>query len=429
MPQSAVVLLTRLLPPRRPPGCLGRDALVARIAGALDGRLVAILAGAGYGKTTALTQALDRARHPWVWCSCDERLDAPLLLDHLVGGLSERMPGFGASLQLTGPPSAQVAALANEIVATLPEDLVIALDDVHALPEPAQEALAQLVHDLPPQIHFAVAGRRPLPFPLGRLRTVGAWEFGERDLAFDVQEATKLLRATAPELSTEQVRTIVERTEGWVAGLILAAQAAQEGVLEPGAGEGDHLFDYMAEEVFEAQDADLQRFLLDTAVLERFTTDLAAATSGRPDAAEVCRGLVQRHLFTIRLDAEGRWYRYHHLFQAFLRRRLAERGDAGVREQHRRAADAWMAAGEPGEAVGHYIAAADFTAAAAALDPIAEGMVNTPRASTLARWFSAIPDKGDSTTFVGASLRLVIVTVRAFSNVPPWPSSVCTRTE
>ena len=393
MPESLHnVLLTRLLPPRQPPGLIAREELAERMARALEGRLVAVIAGAGYGKTTALARALERGPYPFVWCSCDDRLDPSLLLDHLLTGLAGPIPGFGAGVRLSGPPGAQLGALANEIAATVADDVVLVLDDTHALPVASQDILSQLVRDLPPQVHFAFASRTPLPFPLGRLRTSGVHEFGERDLALRSGEAADLLATATPGLSELQVREIVERSEGWAAGLILAAQAAEAGAA-PSRGIGeDEVFDYMAEEVFEAQSPDLQRFLLDTALFDRFTPELAGEGTGRPDAAEVCRSLVRHHLFTVRLDSEGRWFRYHHLLRAFLLRRCGEEGDESLRGRHRRAAAAWMAVGGPAEAIGHLIVARDFTSAAEVLEPIVEQMINSPQAGAVAEWLDAMPE-------------------------------------
>jgi DNA-binding SARP family transcriptional activator len=393
MAQNTSVLLARLLPPRRPPACLEREDLVGRVAASFGGRVAAVLAGAGWGKSVLLAQALERAPMPWVWCSCDERLDPSLLLAHLSAGLAERIPGFGAALDLTGPEAAQVAAFANEITGTVADDLLLALDDVHALPPASARTLGDLVRDLPPQIHFAIAARRPLPFPVGRLRTRGVAEFGERDLALSSEVAAGLVRTSAPELDPDRVDEIVSRTEGWMAGLILATQAARAGTSPARSVEEEHLFDFLAEEVFDSQPLDLQRFMLDTAVLDRFTPELAAAVSGRQDATDIIRVLVEGHLFTIGMDAQHRWYRYHHLFQAFLRGRLAKLGGEEAQALHRRAARAWLEAEEPVEAIGHLLAAGDHEEAAEALDPLAEGMATSPQAATLAGYLAALPQE------------------------------------
>ena len=148
--QQPGVLLTRLVPPRLPPRCLPRTALVARVRAALDRRMVAILAGAGYGKSTLLAltlQSLDRA---YVWCTLDARIgDSRSLLTHIAAGLGQVAPGFGSGLDLSGPPESQAASLANEMAETIVDDIVLALDDVHLLTPGAAEGLRLLVDDLP----------------------------------------------------------------------------------------------------------------------------------------------------------------------------------------------------------------------------------------------------------------------------------------
>jgi ATP/maltotriose-dependent transcriptional regulator MalT/DNA-binding SARP family transcriptional activator len=388
-----VILRTRLLPPRLPPDCLPRGELVERVRAGLRGRLVAVVAGAGYGKSTLLAQALSDVPMPVVWVSCDERIgDARPFLTHLAAGLAELLPGVGARLGLEGTIEEQVAEFANEIVDTVSEDFVIALDDVHSLAgRAAARALALLVTDLPPSAHLALASRTTLPFPLGRLRAAGVLEIGEEALVLTEEESAELLGyMRLPE--RHRAQDLHRHTEGWIAGLLLAAQSGGL-LLGPASRARDPHFDYLAEEVLARQPQQLQDFLLDTAVLDRFTPELAEALSGRPDARSVIEALLAGHLFTIRLQAEGDWYRYHHLFGAFLRRRLTAREPARLAELHRRAGRGWLAAGEPAEAVRHLIEAGDHVGAVDALEPIAERMVHTPDAETLAGWLETIPEE------------------------------------
>jgi LuxR family maltose regulon positive regulatory protein len=313
---------------------------------------------ARYGKSTLLAQAVARAPLPWAWCSCDERMSDRLLVAHLVAGLARYVPGLGAGIEPDADGPEQARALCNEILETVPEELLIVLDDVHALGADASEVLALLVRDLPAAVHLTLAGRSPLPFPLGRIRAGRSLGLGARELTLTPDEAADLLEAAGGRLAPEEFEDVYRMTEGWVTGLLLAAQVGSVAG-QPAARPTPELFDYLAEEVFLAQPPALQRFLIDTAVLERFTPALAAAVSGREDAAELCRNLVARHLFTIRLSGEGGWYRYHHLLQAFLRDRLDDDLPERRRALHRAAAEAWLAAGEPLEAVRHHLHAGD----------------------------------------------------------------------
>lgn len=383
------VLRTRLLPPRLPPGCLDRPQLADAVERALSGPLVAVVAGAGYGKTTLLAQLLRRSRVPWVWCSCDARLGDPrLLAAHLAAGIRSPFPGFGAGLRLDGPAGEQAAELCDELAATVLDELVVALDDVHLLPAPAGALLEPLVRDLPPNIHLLLAARAPLPFSLARLRAARVLEVGEDLLAFSPEESAELLRSLGMDGDAPRLARLHRRTEGWPAGLILAARS--------GDADGDTSiarahFDYLAEEVLLRQPPEVQDFLLDTAVLGRFSPALARAVTGRDDAGEMVRRAVDDHLFAVRLDDAGEWFRYHHLLQRFLRARLEEREPDRLRERHRRAAAWWRAAGEPTEAVRHLLEAGEERAAIDVIEAEAERMALSTEAETLAGWLEALP--------------------------------------
>ena len=383
------ILRTRLLPPRPPGDGLPRAALVRAVLDGLEGRLVAVVAGAGYGKTTLLAQAHLVSPLPWVWCSCDARVgDVGLLLSHLVAGIAEVFPGFGAQLSLVGSVDEVVDAVANEIAETISDHFVIALDDVHLLPPAVQPVLAPLIERVPANVHVALAGRAPLPFPLGRLRGARSiLEIGEDRLALDRDETRDLVHSLGHDLTPDDLGALIERTEGWVVGVILASRfdgKVVRGVVTQAQ------FDFLAEEVYSRQPEAVQGFLVDTSILGRFSPELAAAVSHRDDAGEIVRGLVAEHLFTSRLDDGGEWYRYHHLFQEFLRARLQEDVDR-ARDCHLRAAGFWSAAGVASEAVPHLLEAGDTGMAAAMLEPVAEAMALTPQADTLARWLDAIP--------------------------------------
>ena len=374
----------------RPTACPARSWSRACNRG-LEGRLLAVVAGAGYGKTTLLVQALESSPLPWVWVSCDPRLRTPeMLLAHVAAGVAGAFPGVATALPPGGSPDDQMAALANEIVVTIPDDFVLALDDVHALdPGPVRDTLGRLASDLPPNVHLAITGRRDLGIPTSRAAAGGATVIDEGMLAFSFSEAAELLEDAPGGLLETEIGELHQRTEGWVSGLLLATRSGG------GAGRAPHVstagphFDYLADEVLAGLPEELQRFLLDTSVLERFTPPLAAAVSERPDARDVLRDLVASHLFIV--QAEGDWYRYHHLFGAFLRRRLAEREPARLVELHGRAARAWEAAGDNQEAVRHFLEAGALAEAARALEPVAESMVATPERQTLAGWLQRIP--------------------------------------
>jgi len=391
--EGARVLRTRLVPPRLPPGCLPRERLVERVQAALRGRLLAIIAGAGYGKSTLLAQALASAQEPWVWLSCDERIaGGHAFLAHLAAAFGERFPGVGARLALSGDIPDQAAELCNEVLDTISDEFVLALDDVHRLAgQPAAEALALLVRDLPPNVHLALASRTELPITLARLRAGGVVELDEDALALTEEESAMLLRSAGLSLSPHVVSDVHRTCEGWIAGVLLSAQAGGRAVEPRGQRAESTQFDYLAEEVLLRQPPETQAFLLDSVVLERFTPALAEAVTGLSDAQAIIERLLAGHLFTIRLETEGGWYRYHHLFAAFLRRRLASRETERLTQLHRRAAEAWLALGEAAEAARHFLAAGEADRALDALEPAAEQLVDTPEADSLAECLEAAP--------------------------------------
>ena len=284
-----------------------------------------------------------------------------------------------------------MAELCNEVVATIADDFVLAVDDVHALASgPAAAALGLLAQDLPPNAHMALASRTVLPFSLTRLWSAGVMEIGEGALALSEQESAELLDLARVVVEPEMIPELHRRTEGWVAGLLLAGRTGTGPVDPRGSGAGPQ-FDYLAEEVFGRLPIEMQDFLLDTAVLERFSAGLADAMTGRRNGDKLIDQLRAQHLFTIPVNAEGEWYRYHHLFHAFLRRRVARRGPEALADLHRRAGRGWMSAGDRAEAVRHFLEADDFGRAVEALEPVAERMVQGPEAETVAGWLDAIP--------------------------------------
>ncbi|MEW6582744.1 MAG: BTAD domain-containing putative transcriptional regulator [Actinomycetota bacterium] len=390
------VLRTRLLPPRLPAACLPREGLVARVVEGLAGRLVVLSAGAGFGKSTLMAQAVgrlpDRRR---VWLSLDERAADPAsLVAHLAAGIAAQLPGFGAGHTPLGPPQEMVRQLTRELVTTMPDDLVVAIDDAHLLRDPAAvETLDLLLHDLPPQVHLLVATRARLPVPVGRLAARGLMEVGEDDLALTREESDALLALTGTPLPDADAAALHELTAGWITGLLLAARSGASLVrMGRDAGSSGRLFEYLAEELLRSQPEDVQDFLVQTAALERFTPRIAASVTGRADAREVLDAVLGDPLFAVGVDAEeGEWFRYRHMFQTLLRRRLEERDRGWQGALHRRAAAAWLSAGEPGEAVRHFLAAGELSAVVDALEPVAERMMMGAEGATLTRWLRAIP--------------------------------------
>src|SRR3954451_9785045 len=410
------VLGTKLHVPSPRRQLVGRPRLVDRLRtapGAMP-RLVLIAAPAGFGKTTVMTQWL--AGRP----SATEQapLIAWLSLDSSDRDLREFLTHLLAALQAAGPDvgSDAKALLENDrglpvddILVSLINDLdvlagptVIAFDDYHAVDNVAvHEVMTFLLDHLPPQVSVALTTRADPPLPLARLRTRGELlEIRAADLRFTPEEAEAFLNEVMGlDLEPAYVAALETRTEGWAAGLQLAALSAQSHDSD-GVGEfvdafaGSHRFvlDYLVEEVLDSQPEDVRAFLLDTSVLDELTGSLCNALTGRDDGQHLLEALVRTNLFVVQLDDERRWYRYHHLFADALRALLAARHADRVGGLHA-AASRWLAGnGLLADAVRHAIAGGDHEHTADLIELTLADLRRRRQDRTLRDWLVALPD-------------------------------------
>jgi LuxR family transcriptional regulator, maltose regulon positive regulatory protein len=397
--QVASLLQTKLQPPR------ARESLVRLRLVDLADRVVnlplaLVSAPAGFGKSTLMLAWYERlsASAAVAWISLDEADSEP---DHFTRYLAEAARrAWDAPLDLELTLEALVVEIVNH-VAALDRPAVLMLDDYHLVESPRNHAaVGFLLEHMPANMHLIIGARRDPPLPLARLRSRGRLlEVRADDLRFTQDETGELLNGMEGlGLAPGQVETLEARTEGWAAALQLAALAAR-GASEPSrlissfGGSHRFVFDYLAEEVLSAQDEETQAFLLRTAVLERLSGPLCDAVTALGGGAARLSSLNRANLFTIALDEEGRWFRYHHLFRDFLRRLLDERLPSEVATLHRRASE-WLAAESfIDEAVPHALLSGDE---AWAVDLIERGMpaatlrgeIFTPGFET---WLRAIP--------------------------------------
>jgi LuxR family maltose regulon positive regulatory protein len=383
MPTS--VLTTKLyIPPPRPNVVL-RPRLSERLNAGLHRKLTLIAAPAGFGKTTLVSAWLATCQRPTAWLSLDEGDSDPTrFLTYLVAALQTIAPTIGAGvvevLQSSQPPiEAILTALLNDIT-TLPDKLMLVLDDYHLIDaKPVDTALTFLLAHLPPQLHLVTATREDPQLPLARLRARGQLtELRAADLRFTPAEAAAFLKeAMGLNLSAEDVAALERRTEGWIAGLQLAAlsmQGQQDATRFITSFTGSHHFvlDYLVEEVLIQQSASLQMFLLRTSILDRLCGPLCDAVlrDGTASGQATLEYLDHANLFLVPLDDERRWYRYHHLFADLLRQRLHQSAAAptrddreGAAELHRRASQWYEDHGLEIEAFQHAAAAGDVARA------------------------------------------------------------------
>ncbi len=388
-----------------------------RVGGGEGPRLVLVAAPAGFGKTTLLAQWLAAAagasqcRVAWLALDPGEA-DLRLFLTHLVAAIQTAEPEVGVDalglLEAGGatPTEAVLISLINDLD-VLAGPMVVALDDYHVIDGGAvHEAVTFLLDNLPPQVTLAMTTRADPPLPLSRLRARGELvEVRAADLRFTTDEAEVFLNEVMGlKLEPALVAALEARTEGWAAGLQLAALSARThaaaadgpgdvaGFVEAFSGSHRFVLDYLVEEVLGGQPDVVRDFLLDTCVLEQMTGDLCDALTGRSDGQSMLEALERGNLFVVPLDDERRWYRYHHLFADALRARLAGRGADRVGELHA-AASRWLGEnGLLGDAVRHAIASGDPEHAADLVELTLADMRRRRQDRTLRDWLVALPE-------------------------------------
>lgn len=402
------LLETKLYLPRPRRALVPRTRLRARLDRGAEATLTLVCAPAGFGKTILLAEWLaaapDEAR-PAAWLSLDQGDNqSASFWTYLIAALQTAVPGIGAGalalLESPQPPriDAVLAVLLNELGA-LPRDVVLVLDDYHAIEARAvQDGMAFLLDHLPPRLHLIIASRADPALPLTRLRARGELvELRAADLRFTPDEAAAFLNAAMGlDLAAADVAALEARTEGWVAGLQLAAlslrgRADVAGFIRAFAGDDRYVLDYLVEEVLQRQPAAVRDFLLHTAILDRLSGPLCDAVTGLVGCGARLASLERGNFFVVPLDDRRHWYRYHHLFADVLRAHLLDEQPDRVPELHRRAS-AWHAQhGEPTEAIPHALAAGDFARAAELIERAASAMARNRQQTTVLGWLKALP--------------------------------------
>ena len=408
MIETETLLTTKLYVPRAHPNLVPRPRLGKLLAEGMDRKMTLISAPAGFGKTTLMSEwRLIHSDSGWPigWVSLDEGDDdLPRFLSYLVAALQAIDEGAGedALLMLRSPQPPPVETVMTAVVndvAQIPRDFALVLDDYHVImDEEIHRAVAFLLDHLPPQAHLVIASRADPPLPLARLRARGQLtEVRAADLRFTIEEAEAYLRGVMGlDLPEESVAALEEKTEGWIAGLQLAALSARgredaSRLAEAFTGSNRHVFGYLAEEVLDRQPEDVQRFLLQTSVLERLSASLCDAVTDRGDGQEMLERIEEANLFTVALDDDGHWYRYHHLFADALRRRLRQSNPELERELHLRASEWYEREGFANQAVRHALAAGDPERAALLVERHARTMLARSEMTALSGWIDALP--------------------------------------
>ena len=370
-----------------------------------------VCAPAGYGKTVLLAEWAQRCPVPAAWLSLDNGDNDPARFwRHAVAALDRVRAGIGGRVgPLLGPPAPPsfeplVTALINELAAG-PEgrEVLLVLDDYHVIgSQPVHASVGFMLEHRPPGLYLVLASRSDPPLPLPRLRARGQLaELRAADLRFAAGEAAGLLRqmgaGPGPALPEAAVAALVARTEGWAAGLQLAALSlrGQEDVatfVEAFTGSHRYVLDYLAEEVLERQDEQVRAFLLETSVLGRLSGELCDAVTGRAGSQALLEQVERAGLFLVPLDEVRGWWRYHHLFADLLRARLQAEQPGQVARLHRNAAGWFEGHGLADEAIRHAVAAGEVTWAARLIERHFDAAHSLRgEAATIQRWLAPLP--------------------------------------
>lgn len=404
------LLLTRLRPPMQRRRLVSRPALTRRLEAGLGGKLTLVSAPAGSGKTTLLVEWTGHTELPVAWLSLDAADNDPArFLAYLIAALQGIRPEIGeTALPLLRAPQVVptdpvMTVLANSIV-SVPHDFILVLDDYHHVQsEVVHAAVAFLLGHAPPQMHLVISTRTDPPLPIAQLRAHGQLtELRAPDLGFTHDETARFLRDVMQlPASAEEVAGLEARTEGWIAGLQLAALSSQGregglGAVSTFTGSHRHLLDYLAAEVLAQQPPHVRDFLLRTSILETLTAPLCEAVLGLEPASDPQATLEQierANLFLVALDERQEWYRYHALFGEFLRSYLHRTMPGEVAGLHLRAARWLHEHGFVPEAVAHALAAREYDLAASLVEQHARTMLTHGENTTLIGWLEALPEE------------------------------------
>jgi len=412
------VLATKLYIPPPRPKVVFRRRLIDRLNKGFSQMpgITLVSAPAGFGKTTLISEWVIACERPVAWLSLDEGdNDLTRFLTYFVAALQRVVPSFGERIldmlqasQMQPPPAESIlTALLNEII-TIPDYFLLVLDDYHMIDSKVVDrALAFLLDHQPPQMHLVIATRQDPDLPLARLRARGKLtELRAADLRFTFSEAAEFLHeGMGLKLSAENIAALETRTEGWIAGLQLAALSMQEhqdveSFIQSFTGSHHFVMDYLMEEVLQQQPGIVQKFLLHTSILNRMCGPLCDAVlldSSIP-GDETLQYLERANLFLIPLDNERRWYRYHHLFADLLRQRLRQHfnaetkvGEHRLNELHIRASQWYEDNGLQMEAFQHAAAGKDIERAERLVDGKGIPLHLSGGVAPILEWLESLP--------------------------------------
>ena len=439
------LLKTKLFPPPTRPNQVTRKSLLEKFVQARQDGISCVLvsAPAGFGKTTLAVDGVRASEVPFAWLALDEG-DNDLLhfwryvdaaLETVDGHIGE---GLRPALYTSQTPSIQqvITGLVNDII-NLEKELVLVLDDYHVIELPAiHESLNYLLDHLPPQMCLVLITRSDPPLNLARRRGRGQLiEIRATDLRFTPDETATFLNETMQlGLTDTDIASLGQRTEGWIAGLQMAALSMQDETdphhfVAAFSGDDHHIADYLVEEVLQRQLVEVQRFLLQTSILDRLNVSLCDAITGRQDSRAMLNALERTNLFILPLDNRREWFRYHHLFADLLQQRLRQ---TQTREEivnlHRTAAGWYESQGDITSAIRHARIISDHRAILSLLEKNAGRFFATGELPQLFELASLLPvELRKESPFLCIAVAWAALASNRYNEVPPWLESIETH--
>ncbi len=401
------LLQTKLNIPIVPPGWIPRPRLLELLDRALTHKLTLLSAPAGYGKSTLLADWIRSQDLHAAWLSIDQgEDDFPRFLGYFTAALNNLTPLIDDSalrMYSAAQPGLQQASLTVLInqITRIPREIVLVLDDYHNLQEEAiHKGIDYLLLHLPQQMHLIISSRSEPPLQIARLRGQGELvELRVDDLRFTYLEVSEYFSTNLPgTLTTQQLAVMDARTEGWPAGLHLAAISLHDrqdiaGFIDSFSGSHRYILDYLLEEVLEKLNQEERDFLVQTSILEQLSAPLCNAVTGRLDSQSLLLRIEQANLFIIPLDDQRQWYRYHPLFADLLQNRLLSTEISTLRELHLRASKWYEINDHPLQAIQHAIFAEDYPTAASLIRNAVIPALYRSEIDTLLGWFDHLPQK------------------------------------
>jgi len=406
---SVSILATKLnFPPARS-NLVPRPRLIEQLNAGLKKPLTLISAPAGYGKTTLLCDWRARTGndYPIAWLSLSpDDNNLPLFLSYISAALETLNPKLTQDLttQLNLPQLPPVEELITWLINGVdqyPQDFALILDDYHVITDPSiSKAVSYLMDHLPQKMHLVILTRSDPPLPLARLRGRDQMEeLRAVDLRFTIDETTTFLNTVMNlSLSTENISVLDQRTEGWIVGLQMAALSMQgkpdiTAFIKAFTGSHRYILDYFVEEVLYQQSDTVQRFLLQTSILDQLNGSLCdAILGGENNSAQILIELEHKNLFLVPLDDERKWYRYHHLFSDLLFQRLKQTRPEIVNELYGRATTWLEQNGYLESAIGYALKAQDFMLATRLMEKIKYPLMEHGEVRMLLKWLNTLPE-------------------------------------